>query len=587
VSEEEIMNSPFAVGIDLGTSTSEICVFRNNQPEPVPDPHSLSKSPIMPSLVAINSRGQLAVGEAARANVDREGMGVREVKRQMGSGAMVSLGGKQFRPEEISALILKQLKENAEASFGIIVRDVVLSVPANFSDAARQATKDAGELAGLKIMRLINEPTAAALAFGLKHIDVEEQLVVFDFGGGTLDITVLEMMAGVLDVKCSYGDPHLGGKDFDELMIQIIADKFHRQYPGTTITPKHRQLLKGAAEIAKISLSGQESHQVVLPNFAASRSGEPIDLEVEIHRGEFERAATPLLDRARACIRQTLQAKDIRPSAINRILLIGGTTYIPVVKRTVAEMFGKEPQVAVNPDLAVAMGAAIEAAILSNQIDSSESIVRTDVSPFGLGVDMITEIGAHHMLVYDPLIMPNTTIPYSTKKQYYLLHEEQDEVEFHVYQDHTGKAKFPHEAIDIGLSGRIINIPPSYSGSSHEVEVEFSYDVNGIIRLLATIPATGQQVRITQDVTTLRLSDHDKQAAQQNVNELWQTNPSAKSHESIIQKATSMLEHLPPPKRAQLVEMIDTLKQELVQGDEKRIQTASDNLVDLLFDLVN
>lgn len=581
------MKERYSVGIDLGTSTSEICVFRNNQPEPVPDPVSLAKSPIMPSLISINSRGELVVGEAARANVDREGMGVREVKRLMGTGNKVVLGGKEYRPEEISALILRQLKENVETVYGMTVRDVVLSVPANFPDAARQATKDAGELAGLNILRLINEPTAAALAFGLKHLEVEEQLVVFDFGGGTLDITIMEMMSGVLDVKSSYGDPRLGGKDFDELLMELISDKFLRHNKGLSIADKQRRQLKGAAEAAKIMLSTQKDHQVFIPNFAVSGSGDPVDLEIDLTRAEFENAMGSLLGRTRACIQQALIAKDIRPSAINRVLLVGGTTYIPIVRQVVAELFGKEPSVDVHPDLAVSMGAAIEAAILNGQIDSSESIVRTDVSPFGIGVETVEDVGMHQMLVYDPLIMPNTTIPYSTNKLYSLLHEDQSEVEFRVYQDNTGKAKFPQQAIDIGLSGEIVNVPPSFTGTPHEVEVEFSYDVNGIIKLFAMIPATGQHVEITRDITPFRLSEGEKSTALVNVNDLWKMNPRAKSHESIIHKAISLLEHLPPMKRTQLHQKVEHLKFSIERGDDRTIQAASDDLVDFLFALEN
>lgn len=244
-----MMTKDFAIGIDLGTSTSEICVYRKGESQPIPDPSS--KVPIIPSIVAINSKREPLVGENARSRVDLPGEGIREVKRKMGTGEKIVLQGNEYRPEEISALILRQLKENAQEALGATIKEVVISVPANFPDAARQATLTAGELAGLKVLRLINEPTAAALAFGINNIDLEEQLVVFDFGGGTLDITVLEMVAGVLDVKSSFGDSQLGGKDLDEKMIALILGKFQAEYPDAQISEKSRSALKSVAESAK------------------------------------------------------------------------------------------------------------------------------------------------------------------------------------------------------------------------------------------------------------------------------------------------------------------------------------------------
>lgn len=304
------MTKDYAIGIDLGTSTSEICVYRHSESFAIPDPKT--KLAIIPSIVAINKKGELLVGEDARSWVDVSGRGIREVKRKMGTGESVRLLDKEYRPEEISALILRKLKENAEEALGTMIREVVLSVPANFPDAARQATLNAGELAGLKITRLINEPTAAALAFGIQNINVEEQLVVFDFGGGTLDITVLEMIAGVLDVKCSFGNPQLGGKDFDETMMALLKQKFYAENPGAEISDKAYGALKEAAEKTKKILSDSLSHCVRIPYFAVC-NGESVDLEVKVTRHEFEMAIAPLLDQARQCVRQALNAKKLRP----------------------------------------------------------------------------------------------------------------------------------------------------------------------------------------------------------------------------------------------------------------------------------
>ena len=381
-----MMTKDFAIGIDLGTSTSEICVYRKGESQPIPDPSS--KVPIIPSIVAMSSKEELLVGDLAHSRVDLPGEGIREVKRKMGSGEKIILQSQEYRPEQISALILRKLKENAEEALGATIKEVAISVPANFPDAARQATLSAGELAGLKVLRLINEPTAAALAFGISNIDIEEQLVVFDFGGGTLDITVLEMVAGVLDVKSSFGDSQLGGKDFDEKMIALILGKFQAEYPDAQISEKSLYALKSVAESAKKALSTQHSHKVFVSNFTLV-SNELIDLDVEVTRQEFEQAIAPLLERGRDCVRQALNAKKIRPSTIDRVLLVGGTTYIPAVRRLVAEIFGREPLADVNPDLAVGIGASISAALSQDLISDESSIILTDVAPFGLGIDVI------------------------------------------------------------------------------------------------------------------------------------------------------------------------------------------------------
>lgn len=396
------MTKDFAIGIDLGTSTSEICFYRKDASEPIPDP--ITKMPIIPSIVAINSKGEWLVGENARSYVNLPDQGIREVKRKMGTSEKVKLKDKEYSPEEISAHILRKLKENAEEALGKTVKVVVVSVPANFPDAARQATLNAAELAGFKVLRLINEPTAAALAFGIDNIDTEEQLVVFDWGGGTLDITVLEMVAGVLDVKSSFGDPHLGGKDFDELLINLIRRKFQADYPDVQIPDKSASKLKEEAERAKKMLSSQFSHIVNISNFAVQGS-ELIDLEIEVTREEFERAIAPLLERARECVRQALNAKKVEHSAIDRVLLVGGTTYIPAVRKLVAEMFAREPKADVNPDLAVGIGASVSAAISQGLISEESGIILTDVAPFGLGIEVVSQVGGQQMLTYEPLVV--------------------------------------------------------------------------------------------------------------------------------------------------------------------------------------
>jgi molecular chaperone DnaK len=512
----------FAVGIDFGTSTSEICVFRNGERLMIPDPGSISRTPIVPSLVAMNSRGEAMVGEAARSLVDRPGYGWREVKRLMGTGKTVTLQDREYRPEELAALIIRKLLDHAEEALGRSIRQVVLSVPANATDAAREATRTAGRLAGVEVLRLINEPTAAALAFGIEYIDVEEKLAVFDFGGGTLDVTILEMVNGVLDVCSSYGDTELGGKEFDEVLCELLKERFAAQYPGASISDRSLGELKRAAEMAKIQLSTQQAAMVYIPMFGAE-DGLPVDLDLEVTRTDFEQRAAPLVEKAKDCLEEALRRSKLAPSDIDRILLVGGSTYIPMVRRMVAESFGREPRRDVDPDMAVAMGASVQAALATDLIAGENSVILVDVAPFGLGTDVLTLVDGQRMLVYDPLIQPNTTIPYSTRRMYSLITNDQKQVAVRLYQDHIGNTRRLEDVVDTGIEGMITGIPPSTTGEPHDIEVEFSYNIDGIVRVHAVIQATGQSVNIGYEPSTLRMSEGEIADAREVVRELWQS----------------------------------------------------------------
>ncbi len=577
------MKQQVAIGIDLGTSTSEIAVYRN---EPVVLPDPTWKTPIVPSLVAVDSKGRLQVGETARSNVDIPGRGAREIKRKMGTGETVQLMNNSYRPEEISAMILRKLKENAEEALNTAVTEVVLSVPANFADAARNATMTAAELAGLKVLRAINEPTAAALAFGIKHINAEEQLVVFDFGGGTLDISVCEMLDGILDVKCSYGDPRLGGKDIDEAIARYLLEQFQRQYPRAKSSERQINELKSYSEKTKRALSTQTTYSDVLLNFA-QQNGEPIDLELELSRAEMERIIAPILERARDCIRLALNAKKLRPSSIDRVLLVGGTTYIPAVRKLVAEMFNKDPKADVEPDLAVAMGACITAAQATGVISEEDGIILTDVCPFSLGVDPISLVGGQLVVIYEPLIERNQHVPFSCKKEYHLLHTQQEIVEIHLYQDNLGTAKIPADATDTGLVARIEGIPPASDGQPHPVEVDFSYDINGLVTLKARIPAINREVTLKHMPNVARMDSEQKQQAITRLQDLWRRSARASQYEGIIGKAERLMDETSVEKNVNLLGLLTELKEALANDDTAAIKTCGDQLVDMMFEIEN
>jgi len=574
------------IGIDLGTATSEIAVWQDGAPLVLPDPDSPGRSPVVPSIVAVDRSGRLLVGESARAYVDLPGSGARQVKRRMGTGELVPLGGRAYRPEEVSAQILRLLKSNAEQALGVTLTQAVLSVPANFGEAERKATYDAARLAGLEVVRMINEPTAAALAFGVRNSDAEGQVVVFDFGGGTLDVTVLEMMEGILEVKASYGDAQLGGKDFDQALADLLEQRFRLAHPEAQASERARAELRSVAESVKTQLSRHPVVQAFCPNYAVE-AGRPLDLEFEVTRRDFEEAIRPLLERARKCLQTTLEKAKVQARSVGRVLLVGGTTYVPAVRALVAEIMGQEPRREVDPDLAVAQGAAIEAALIAGEIPSDQGLIKTDVTSFGLGVNVVGFVGLHMVNdLYDALIQPNTTLPYQVSKSYSLLHAEQKQVQLCLYQDHEGTAKRVVDAQATGLSAEIEDIPVSETGEPHPLEVDFSYDLNGLIQLRARIPTTGQEVALMTSRDGARsLDPADFAESKAKVDDLWSRSPLANRYEGLIRKAERMVPELRPDDRKKVHQATAALQEALASGDESRVEKAADRLTDLLFDL--
>lgn len=578
------MNQPIAFGIDFGTSTSEIAYFTDGGPRLVPDVSSSSRSPIVPSLVAIDPGDNLVIGESARGIVDSPGNGVREVKRLLGSGKTVSLRGREYRPEALAALIIRRLRENAELVLQHQVTDVVLSVPAMFPDQARQATLQAGELAGLKVVSLINEPTAAALAFGINNLDVDEKLVVLDFGGGTLDITILDMANGVIDVRASYGDPYLGGKDFDEVMMQLILSKLKKDYQGARISENSLHHLKADAEKAKMALSVTSSTWIRMPSFAADASSRSIDLEVEVTRSEFEHACGWLLDRARQCIDRAMTAAKVDIRSIGRVLLVGGTTYMPSVRSMVADTFGKIPRTDVDPDLAVAIGTCVKAACESGLVTDERRPILADVAPYGLGIAVVSMYGNKPVMTYDPLIAPNQPVPYSVSREYTLLFSDQESVEVSLYQSLDSR-QCPLNTpgiVTIGVNGTIQDIPPSPTDEPHPIRVDFAYGVDGLAQLHASIPATGQSVHLAYTKTEFRMDSTDMERARKHVDALWMQNPRYRGCRSLIERAEDLISRRVYPNRKEIGVAVAALKAALEDGGQARIDECEDRLTDLL-----
>jgi len=501
------------------------------------------------------------------------------------------------------------LVEYAEKSLKEKITDVVITVPANWDDAQKTATKVAGDIAGLNVIRLINEPTAAALAFGLKNIQAEEQLLVFDFGGGTLDITILEMMGGVMDVIVSGGDDKLGGKEFDEVVKNIIIKKFKGKHPGFPITETSESILKGTAEKTKKTLSSETLAKVYLPKFSVLK-GETIDFECVVSREEFEHELAPFLDRARTCLKKTISRSKVRPSSIKKIILVGGTTYVPCVKNLVREFFGKEPKFEINPDIAVSFGASIQCALVKNLISEEDGIILLDNASFGIGTDVLEEEFNTGLkkIEYSELMPLNQKFPFTATKYYKLVSTTQKDLRCNFYQDKIGDITNLADAIHIGMEGRIENIPSSLNGQPHEVAIDLSYDVSGVIEIVVRIPATGQSLRIVFDQSVLRMNDEEIEASKNRIAntpfnskpvppklpivpltppDAWKNNPESRRWKPMIEKGKVLSENLVGANKTKLTNLINYLCIALAQKDIEKVEEHGNSLADLLFDLGN
>jgi molecular chaperone DnaK len=571
----------YAIGIDLGTSTSIVSVLKDGRPLSIKEP--VSKSPLVPSVVAINKNGQLLTGHKALKDVLDPDFLIREAKRDMGTSTTYRIGEHTLRPQDVGALVLRKMKEIAEGYLGSEIRRAVITTPAYFTDIERRATLEAAELAGIEVIRLINEPTAAALAFGMANLEHEDTVLVFDMGGGTLDVTVLEMLGGVLDIRASDGDKHLGGKDIDALLEQWASDRLMKSHPGAQIGKLGFEKLKRAAEESKKGLSESAVESIAVTNIAAF-AGAEVDFEDIISVETFNALIEPLVQKALGIIDKTLAKAGMTKSQIGKVLLVGGSTYVPRIRQAVLAHVGAPAISGVDPDLAVSQGAAISAALAIGALDEIKSVVYQDASTYGMGVLVVESIGHQEMLVYDALMAPSTPIPYMCKKRYSLRRPDQTELELDIVLDPTGVAKMPEETMATGTQNTIKDIPISLYGSPHEVEVTFSYDQNHTVEMTATVIGIGK-------VNTVRLNRGPELLGESGVNasfgrieQLWATSPLADRHRSIIKRAEAVLAERPD--RAEMIEaaLVD-LKTQIAGNEAEAAQAARDRLTDLLMEM--
>lgn len=546
------------IGIDLGTSTTEAAVYQDGKPVIM---LNFDGKEVTPSVVGLDDSGNIIVGEKAEAQLliapDRT---VREVKRLIGTEQFIAMGKRNYSPVEISTMILSYVRNYAAKYLDMDVERAVISVPAYFDELQRQETMEAGNAAGFFVDRIINEPTAAALSYGLEHMDEESYVLVYDLGGGTFDVTILEMFEGVLEVKASSGDNKLGGKDFDQRLIQYLIEQFQNQYKIDLTKDIYAMArVREEALRCKIALSTQDEYTIQLPVLTV-KNNVPYAMEEVITRAKFEELIQDLVERTHDPIRVVLSDSGISTQQLDKILLVGGSTRVPLVRRDIEAYFGKKPEAAVDPDFAVAQGAAIQAAIISGQIDETNEIVMTDVNPYTLGVRALRGYDEQYMSV---IIPRNKTIPTTKKQRYYTSWDGQTDAIIEVYQGESSSVQYNHCIGEFILKGI-----PSRAAGEEAVEVSFSYNQNGMLQVTGTIVSTGEEA-------TIAINMLDTKEKQIDVSK-WKSAKLAGEYRTVIRRVEKWLKKHTDEDKVE--NLLYQLKKAILEDDAQRAEEYEDKL---------
>jgi molecular chaperone DnaK len=599
------MHEPI-LGIDLGTTNSEVAIIRDGKPHVFED----DGDPILPSFVGLSEDGKLLVGKAARNQwVVAPERTVKSIKRKMGQDVKVALGAHEYRPQEISAMILRALKDRASARLGMPVKKAVIAVPAYFNDDQRSATREAGELAGLEVVRILNEPTAASLTYDPQSAELH-RILVYDLGGGTFDVSIVQAQDGVIEVLSSHGDTQLGGDDFDELLFKHVVQKFQAEH-GIDLAANvvSRARLLRAVEAGKRQLSSYVTVKLE-EEFIAEKDGQALHLQMEITRGDYEELIQPLLQRTMDCVQRALEDAKLAPADLDKVVLVGGSTRTPLVSHLLEDRLGQPAHQEVNPDLCVAMGAAIQAALIAGE---DVGAVLVDITPHSLGIRCIDYSHGHDFPYrFAPIIRRNMPLPGSRSEMFSTVIENQKEVEIEVYQGEHDDVRFNHKLGNFRIVG-LADVP-----AGNQIVVQCDLNLDGMLKVSAKERATGLSKHVTIENALSRFEGAEIAEARERLDRLWENSGPEDAEEfdgaddeefeeeldgelpelvpgpregqretvqarALLEKAERLLEKVAPEDKVELERMLNAVRMAVTDRQWEKVTKACNELSDILF----